>query len=231
MNEQIREGLSAWVDGEAPREEVEHLLDVARDDDDLRAQWASYHLISDVLRNNRAAHAPLAHSASGAGAENDLAARVSAALRDEPVVLAPRRRNWKIPGLLKQVGGLAVAASVTAVAILSLQEPALVATPDMAPGGSQIAGQSVMQPAVESRLNGYLVNHGNYSPGVRGIHPYVRIVGYRNGDGASGIKWDAAPGGEWIRASDATAANESGTAPALGTDPNTEQQGQTPASR
>lgn len=228
MNEQTREGLSAWVDGEASREEVERLIDAARDDETLRAKWAGYHLISDVLRNNRNPQAPI----SEGGAAGDLAARVSAALDDEPTVLAPRRRNWKVPGLLRQVGGLAVAASVTAVAILSLQEPALVATPGVTvPGNAQVAGQSVMQPAVESRLNGYLVNHGNYSPGVRGIHPYVRIVGYGTGDRDSGMKWNAAPGngqppapgGEWIRATDGSKTGEQNTS--------TGQRGQTPASR
>jgi hypothetical protein len=34
-------------------------------------------------------------------------------------------------------------------------------------------------PAVEKRLNGYLLNHNEYlSGGVRGLLPYARVVGY-----------------------------------------------------
>ncbi|MDH5593931.1 MAG: anti-anti-sigma factor, partial [Gammaproteobacteria bacterium] len=36
----------------------------------------------------------------------------------------------------------------------------------------------VKQPAVESRLNSYLVNHNEYSNGMQGVLPYARIVGY-----------------------------------------------------
>ena len=35
------------------------------------------------------------------------------------------------------------------------------------------------RPAVEARLNGYLLNHNEYlAEGVRGMLPYARVVGY-----------------------------------------------------
>ena len=89
-------------------------------------------------------------------------------------------------GLFKPLAGLAVAASVAVVAVLSLQsirdEPA--STPAMA---SAPVAQDYLRadirplPANSSQapqsLDAYLVNHNEYAVN-RGMLPYVRLVGH-----------------------------------------------------
>jgi sigma-E factor negative regulatory protein RseA len=109
-SEERGEQLSAFVDGELGRPEREALLHDLEQQPALQQQWARYHLISDALRNNlpSAVHA-------------DVADRMRAVLENEPVHLHPPRRIHPVPGWVKQAGGLALAASVTAVTILGVQ--------------------------------------------------------------------------------------------------------------
>jgi len=106
--------------------------------------------------------------------------------------------------LWKPVAGLAVAASVALVAVLTVTSvsdnpannvPSL-ATADLAPvvapvlatgpavtQASDISGEprwDRLEPSIDKRLSGYLVNHNEYaaSRGVQGVMPYVRIVGH-----------------------------------------------------
>ncbi|MFP5505539.1 MAG: sigma-E factor negative regulatory protein [Gammaproteobacteria bacterium] len=178
MSEQIREQISALVDGELADGERRLLLERLMRDPALRAHWANYQLISDSLRQSLA---PLT--------DPGLAERVMAVVDAEPDRPAERASPWS--GLAKSVAGLAVAASVAVVAVLTLQ------TPEMAPPGAgvQVAAtppapadyvRLTPSPAVpvaqaqEDRLNEYLVNHSEYaaSGGMPGMLPHVRIVGY-----------------------------------------------------
>lgn len=85
-------------------------------DDELRAQWMRYHLIRDALHDDIPEQLHLS-----------IADKVSAAIASEPTVLAPRNR-WSVirkfyqqKPWVKQVSGFALAASVTAVTIFSVQ--------------------------------------------------------------------------------------------------------------
>ncbi|MCP5155182.1 MAG: sigma-E factor negative regulatory protein [Ectothiorhodospiraceae bacterium] len=103
MNEQRRAALSALMDGEGDDREREDALGSLLADDEGRRAWASYHLVRDAMRSQLPAHLDPA-----------LAARVAAAVAREPAVLAPRaRRRPRAPVW----GGLALAASLTALAI------------------------------------------------------------------------------------------------------------------
>ena len=80
-----------------------------------QALWGRYQLIGDALRNEMPPVISL-----------DLAARVSAALADEPTVLAPRtsllqRVRPTVVHLLRSGGQLAIAASVAAVTLLGVR--------------------------------------------------------------------------------------------------------------
>ncbi len=109
-NEQ-EERISALADGELDHHQLDALLARMREDDRLRARWARYHLISDALHNN------LTH-----GTRLDISRRVSAALEQEPVIFAPLwQRAVPTRRMVKQAAGVAMAASVTAVAILGAQ--------------------------------------------------------------------------------------------------------------
>lgn len=177
MSEQIREQISALVDDELADAERRLLLERLAREPALRAHWSNYQLISDSLRQSLA---PLT--------DPGLAERVMAAVDAEPAPVTEPASPWR--GLVKSVAGLAVAASVAVVAVLTLQ------TPEVAPPGTgvQVAAtppapadyvRLTPAPAVpvaqtQDRLNEYLVNHSEYaaSGGMPGMLPHARIVGY-----------------------------------------------------
>ncbi|HEY0722274.1 MAG TPA: sigma-E factor negative regulatory protein [Gammaproteobacteria bacterium] len=109
-NEQ-EERVSALADGELDSHQLDALLARMREGDALRARWARYHLISDALHNNLTRNVQL-----------DISRRVSAALEQEPVIFAPLwQRAMPTRRMVKQAASVAMAASVTAVAILGAQ--------------------------------------------------------------------------------------------------------------
>jgi sigma-E factor negative regulatory protein RseA len=185
MENHTSEQISALVDDELHAPALRQALEQLRRDVDLQGRWSRYHLISDTLHANFAS----ARAAS-------LHLRVHEALEQEPTLLAPRRKP-RLPALAKQAAGVAIAASVAAVAILTVQQD------DLQPGGAEPAPIQMAQsprPAHElvqlastgrqaavltaasadarGRLNAYLVNHNEYSvsSGMQGVLPYVRIV-------------------------------------------------------
>ncbi len=172
MSEQLREGLSALVDGETDEQEAARLLDRITRDAELKAAWERYHLVSDVLRNDL----PLV---SG----EDLVERVRRSVETEPVMFRPRRPRAVA---LKPVAGFALAASVAVVAVLGFRgmvgpsgdTDAPVALAGDRPEQTQLARMrwDVDRPGVEERLNTYLVNHNEHT--ARGMLPYARVVAY-----------------------------------------------------
>ena len=188
MSEQIREQISALLDGELPASEQPLLLERLARDPALRAHWSHYQLIGDSLRNTLPERIDL-----------DLADRVMAAIETVPEQRAGMASV--VREALKPLAWLAVAASVAVVAVLTVQQ---VRTPE--PGAMQVAANPPMQasqpvpeayvrvqgtrwaapaghvqpPQVGTQLNEYLVNHSEYaaSGGMPGMQPYVRIVGY-----------------------------------------------------
>lgn len=180
MADDKKEWISALADGELTGDELKRSLDALRDEPALLESWSRYHLIQDAL-----------HSNLEAKVMPDLSMRVAAALENEPVILAPQRahRPW-----LRHAAGLAVAASVTGVAVLGITRmndesgaPATVASnqpqeyvrmqqPPESPVRAQVANGEYLAP--------YLVNHNEYavSSGMHGMLPYVRIVGHKSGE-------------------------------------------------
>ena len=101
------ERFSALMDGELDNfdQDLEQLLN----NQALRQRWMRYHLIRDAVSGHfTEPHIP------------DLATKISQALEHEPTILAPRRFNSR--HILKQVAGLAIAATVSTVAIISIQQ-------------------------------------------------------------------------------------------------------------
>ena len=157
----------------------------------MRRAWGRYHLISDALQNNLPSHM-----------DPHLADRISRSLQHEPTLLIP-----EIPGrraLLRPLAGLAVAASVAAMAIVGIQYGRQGAAP-LVPG-PEVAADFVIDrlPAASggrlnlaagggdsrrtvapvahgysgAQMNRYLVNYNEYrrSAAMQGMLPYVRIV-------------------------------------------------------
>ena len=165
MNENSKERISALLDDETSLSDVSGLST----DEAAKALFGRYAMIGEAIRGN---------------APDDIGDRllkgVQADLAVEPVPLAPKRKSvvWK------PIAGLALAASVATVAILGLRavdgptQPDLVAEQAVQPSSASNRWD-VEQPAVEAKLNEYLVNHSEYTGyGVQGMLPYARIVSY-----------------------------------------------------
>lgn len=115
MNIKIEEQISALMDGELSDSDTHDLISTMQHDPELKKVWGTYHLISAALHNNLPDKL-----------EPHRAQSLNAALASEPTVLAPRSVTLKsklrtMTPAFRQIAGLAIAASVTAVAILSVQ--------------------------------------------------------------------------------------------------------------
>lgn len=179
MTVEKKEWISALADGELEGMELHRTIDRLRSDCELLDSWQYHHLIRDAI-----------HSNLHQGVDIDLHLRVASALEREPTVLAPQRRQrtW-----LKQAAGVAIAASVTGVAILGIrtanEAPAAPATVAASSGEyvrmqPVLTAQNAEKPSPQTdELAPYLVNHNEYSvsSGMHGMLPYVRIVGYKVG--------------------------------------------------
>ena len=182
MSDEIREQLSALVDDELSDVEQPLLLGRVQRDTELRECLGRYQLIGEVMRG-------IADTTTLGVAD-----RVRRVLLQDvggQVPDTPKQEgfNW-----WKPVAGFAVAASVALVAVLtvsSLRETASDAVPELAssnPAGVPAVARvsddqwDRIEPGIDKRLSGYLVNHNEYaaSRGVQGVMPYVRIVGFEN---------------------------------------------------
>ncbi|HEY9198951.1 MAG TPA: RseA family anti-sigma factor [Gammaproteobacteria bacterium] len=185
MSEQIREQISALLDGELPEAEQRLLLERLARDPELRERFSRYQLISDAV-----------HQTLPARIDLELADRVMAEIDAQPAHhrQARGRTNVWAAQALKPLAGLAVAASVAVVAVMAVQQ---VRTPAGGPGTVQVAANppaplpgdragagtrivSAQSTPAGSRLQEYLVNHSEYaaSGGIPGMSPYARVVGY-----------------------------------------------------
>ena len=163
-------------------------------DGQATACWSRFHIIGDVIRGDHHHH----YLTSG------FSDRVMQSLQDEPTIINPRalsRRRSRIgQQLLKPVAGLAIAASVAAVTVISYQSMYQADGPQMMaqtrPAGQnfdQVAiSQQMIVPAAttsaaandqtepaDDSLDSYLLEHMEQAGGVaQGVMPYARLAGY-----------------------------------------------------
>jgi sigma-E factor negative regulatory protein RseA len=136
------ENLSALVDSEI---KDASLLDDMSNNEQLRQKWQSYHVIGDVLRKEVPQQTDL-----------NFVDKISAAIDDEPTVLAPKEHRWsqlpfvaQVVPLVKQGSQYAIAASVAAVMVIGVQvynQPTLEEPFELAPNASA--------PGVVGRISG-----------------------------------------------------------------------------
>ena len=177
MNEELDSQLSAMFDDELPAAECELLARRLSRDEELRGRWSRYAAIGATIR-----------AEGGQRLNAELARRVSVAILAEPLPAAvaepaaPRSRpsprvfgsRWWAP-----VGGVAVAASVAAAAILwvrfespAANGPVVAQTPATAAGA--IVEPSYVVPKViprrsivpSTQLANYVVAHSEFSSPV-----------------------------------------------------------------
>ena len=188
MKDEIREQVSAWLDDELSELERPLLLSRLQRDEQLRESVDRYQLIGEMMR--------------GAGQAESLgvAERVQAALADESEIHLDETsitQNQQVAptGWTRKLAGFAVAASVAVVALYATTTVRNVdneVVPSVAVNApampiSEVATVSDGQweridPSIDKRLSGYLVNHSEYSAshGVQGVNPYARIVGFQD---------------------------------------------------
>jgi sigma-E factor negative regulatory protein RseA len=180
MSEQIREQVSAFLDGELPNTETELLLKRLTRDGELRESFGRFALIGEAMR--------------GAGSPiltRGFASRVNLAIDGEPAPMPGHVQHARASRWWRPLAGVTVAAGVATVAIVALQQraisPALrVASPVTAQNASVQGGggarealsytvpaRSAEAPAAISpaRLTNYVFAHSKYSSGLsqRGV--------------------------------------------------------------
>lgn len=162
MTDQIREQMSALIDGELPRDQVDLLVRRMARDAELKRAFGNYVLAGEALR------APGSVLAS-----RGFAARVSAAIGDaevgEAALPSAAERapfHWRRPA-----AAVAVAASAALAAVLLVRpdggQPEQFAersgAPLTLPVVSLPVGGSSPTPGENQRLAGYMVVHGQYA--------------------------------------------------------------------
>lgn len=122
MNSHIDEEFSAAIDGELEHSELNDTVSKICKDGELKDCWQRYHLIRDALQSNLPNKINFKFSQS-----------VMAAIESEPTVLTPSsisneqsvfdKRLFKkqLTPVMKRVAGLAIAASVAAIAVIGVQ--------------------------------------------------------------------------------------------------------------
>jgi len=175
MSEQIREQVSAFLDGELPNSETELLLKRLARDGELRESFGRYALIGEALRG------PGPLMAKG------FAVRVNFAIDGEPLPASGHGSQVRAPRWWRPLAGAAVAAGVAVVAVVALQQRAV--APTLRPG-IPLAAQNAPAAAPEAisytvpaaspvapaamppaRLTNYIFAHSRYSSGLdqRGV--------------------------------------------------------------
>ena len=128
MSEQIREQVSAFLDGELPNSETELLLKRLTRDGELRESFGRYALIGEALRG-----------ASPTLLTMNFTGRVNLAIDGEPVPAGAQGAEARFPRWWRPLAGLGVAACVALVAIVALQNRALSPVPGV---GVSLTAQS-----------------------------------------------------------------------------------------
>ncbi len=186
MMHEINERVSALLDNELPADETVELLGYLRECQGLQDTWDRYHLIGDLLRGE-AISVWTSEISERVRRELESAPAIIAAPRTETVANDRSRWMWTLVGA-------GMAASVAALIVFIAPHFLNGNTGD----GAQVAEavttaplfyversggtrwQNLSESALESRLNGYLMEHNKYaSPsGIGGIFPYATFVSY-----------------------------------------------------
>lgn len=159
----MKHEISALMDGELFEDEAEILFGQIKRDPSAHRDWATYHMIGDVLRQPEYVH-------------RDISAIVRERLQNEPTVLAPRSRALKQKARVFALSAAASLLAVGVVAWMSLQiSPE--ASPQMAMQQSNIRPVNMQ---IQPKSNDYLMAHQEFSPSndMNGGASYIRTVTY-----------------------------------------------------
>ena len=143
------DAISAGMDNELDNPAIRQLLQQCKQDTVSSAQWRTYHIISDTLRQM-----PLT--------SNQLAENIRRQLADEPTLLAPQRQR----GFGKKYV-MPIAASVTAIWLVSWSALNVPTTsPHPAVIATAVAPQQQLAKIDQTKLNNFIAAHRDFSPGA-----------------------------------------------------------------
>lgn len=168
----MKQKLSELMDGELDDLDMRRTLKGLAEDLELRGVWGRYHVIRAAMTR------PLSVLT-----DMGLAERVMSRLEAETGRTDAPLRVWPL------AGGFAVAASLVAVAILTLQpfDQPMTGPTAAVPSATNVASTTPSAKVVpvaasdrEERLSFYLVGHNEFMPTARmgGMLPYVRVVSH-----------------------------------------------------
>jgi|HubBroStandDraft_1064217.scaffolds.fasta_scaffold60953_4 sigma-E factor negative regulatory protein RseA len=208
MSEQIREQVSAFLDGELPSSETELLLKRLTRDPELRQSFGRYALIGETLRGG-----------SGASLSLTFAARVNRTIDGEPAAPALPAARARPLRWWRPIAGTAVAAGVTAIAVVTWQQRAVAPSVTAAPRAQNVrlatvakeplsytvptpaAAPAMLAPA---RLTNYVFAHSKYSVGLGQSNLLATLLS-EDADAVQSAAAVAGAGGNAPRASATTA--------------------------
>ncbi|MBA2658611.1 MAG: sigma-E factor negative regulatory protein [Nitrosospira sp.] len=164
----MKDEISALMDGELDAGDAAGVITQLKKTDELSDAWTVYHLISDALGQSEVRPA-------------NIARHVSARLASEPTVLAPR------PLVRRKSRAFAVAASITAAAVIGWMNVQTTDRPPATLAANQQTPQSTPKPALPAvsvasvaapapeQINDYLLAHRQFSPStaMHGVAPYM----------------------------------------------------------
>ncbi len=179
MNKDINQMISQFLDDELDYAELDSLLDEIKKKPELKHKINRYQVMTLALKADQ-----------GIGIGTDFLDKINQQIKQEPHYLLPKKAVRKRPVSFWQKTSLAVAASITCVAVIISQQ-----------GDIQVDSQAHQMVAVDiktieqtsvqqvanaqqltqhERLKAYLQAHNDelYTHGSLNIHPLVRTVSF-----------------------------------------------------
>ena len=189
MSEQLKESLSAVMDGEADEFEIRRVLNETADDPELRGVWERYHLVRSVMRGEgrmRGADRLSARFWTQIDAGDEVPPGVVEVAARKP------RSNWMTWG--QRVAAVAVAAGVAAAVIIgyrtdeAAKAPAQVAVVEQpAPSDSialfddEMRLQSLPAALDLQRAHAYMLHHAHHvALNNRSVVPFVKVAAFES---------------------------------------------------
>lgn len=182
----LNENLSSFMDGELGDHGA--VLDKLKNCHETKACWLRYHVIRDTIRDSRSINLSA-----------DFSGRVMRALDNEPVIFNPRFSRYRASfrrHMFKPAAGLAIAASVAAITVFTMQtfympeagfevasgtSPAYPVANVSSPNEFSVPRAATADRQSDDELNSYLLEHMEHSAaGVQGMMPYVRLAGFED---------------------------------------------------